>query len=434
MTIKSFFFCVLAVIGGGYGVNLISAEQLYREQPTVTPELANPGPYPVGVTTMVAANPDQLSAADFKATSDRILKLELWYPAGAKPKGKLATYPGVTRTHQPFELAGTAWRDAAPVKGETKYPLVVISHGYTGYRTIMFYLAEHLASHGYVVAGIDHTDSTNAEVNMAEAPFSGFISTLINRSRDQQFVLEYLGSLNSPLGNMIDADRAAIIGYSMGGYGAINTVGSCFGFSAPVLQQFGVPAELAETLLPVFNSCNAGRIQADPRWRAMIAIAPWGGENNVHHPGSMQNIKVPTLYIAGDQDDISGYENGIKKLFQQTGSEQRFLMVYENARHNIAAHPAPRVAYDNDLDIGHHYEPAWDIETVNRINEHIGLAFLDCYVKQKQGACDYLPERESITQKKQEVGMSPPWPGFKDRWGTGVRFYRGQADRSRTNP
>ncbi|MDZ7869236.1 MAG: hypothetical protein U5L02_08540 [Rheinheimera sp.] len=50
-------------------------------------------------------------------------------------------------------MAGTAFRDAAPAAGTGQLPVVVISHGYTGYRSLMFYLAEHLASHGYIVAG-----------------------------------------------------------------------------------------------------------------------------------------------------------------------------------------------------------------------------------------------------------------------------------------
>ena len=94
-----------------------------------------------------------------------------------------------------------------------KYPLVVLSHGYTGYRTLMFYLAEHLASHGYIVAGIDHTDSTNAEINLKTAPFAGFVSTLLNRYRDQQFVLDQLRREPKLTDDRLDCDKAAAVGY-----------------------------------------------------------------------------------------------------------------------------------------------------------------------------------------------------------------------------
>lgn len=402
----------------------MSAEQLYRQQPTVTPELARPGAYSVGVTTLTAIHPEHLSAADFKTLYDRELVLEVWYPAQASKEARPATYKNVTRSHRAFELQGVAYRDAPIAKGE-KFPLIVLSHGYTGYRTIMFYLGEHLASHGYVVAAIDHTDSTNAEVDMAVAPGAGFISTLFNRAGDQQFVLNFFGGQDTTVKEIVDTDNAALIGYSMGGYGAINTVGGCYVFTAERLQAFGVPAENAAALVALLNSCYGGRKRVDRRWKAMLAFAPWGGELNVHDAASMQDIAVPSFYVSGDQDDISGFENGVKKLYQQTGSEHKYLMVYENARHNIAPHPAPAIAFDNDLDIGGHFEPSWDIETINRINRHMSLAFFDCHLKNRTERCAYLPEREDITQVRGANGkLTEAWPGFPERWGSGVLFFR----------
>ncbi|MFK8021750.1 MAG: alpha/beta hydrolase family protein [Pseudomonadales bacterium] len=416
-------FCALV-----FSQMLSAAEELYTDQSTVTPELAVSGKYKVGVKTLVVSNPNQANLAKLGSVHDRSLTLEVWYPADVKLKMTKASYKNVTRSHKAFELAGDAYRDAAPIETTGSFPLIVVSHGYTGYRTIMFYLAEHLASHGYVVAAIDHTDSTNAEVDMVASPGSGFASTLVHRSRDQQFVLDYFTADSSPIAKIVNTDAAAVLGYSMGGYGAIGTVGACFDFSAEALQQFGVPAEGVADAQALFNVCNAGRTTVDPRWKALVAFSPWGGEQKVHNAESMRHIKVPTLYAVGSEDDVSGFENGVKHLYQQTGSKDKYLMVYENARHNIAAHPAPKIAYSSDLDIGHHYEPAWNIETLNRINEHMSLAFLDCYVKQVQESCSYLPVRDNITQTRGADGkLTQPWPGFPERWGTGVRFYRGDS-------
>ena len=402
-----------------------TAEQLYTEQPSVTPELAFPGQYTVGVSTISATNPKQLSSSDFVSLKDRPLTLEVWYPAAVDKSSKAGSYKNVTRSHLAFELQASAYRDAPALKNADSFPLIVLSHGYTGYRTIMFYLGEHLASHGYVVVGIDHLDSTNQDVDFSKSPGSGFLSTLLNRARDQQFVLDYLTQDSKKFAANIDVDKAAIIGYSMGGYGAINTVGGCYQFSKEVLAAMGIPATQSEQLLPIFNTCSAGRKTADPRWKAMISLAAWGGEQGVHSAGSLKSIKVPSLYIAGSEDDIVGYQHGVKSLFSKTGSPATYLMVYDNARHNIAAHPAPRVAYQSDLDIGHYFEPSWKMETLNRINKHMSLAFLNCYVKEQEAACDYLPQRENIAQVKQSDGtMSKSWPGFKERWGAGVRFFK----------
>ena len=399
-------------------------EQLYSHQPALTPELAANGPWPVGVTTMTVTNPDQLDDSNLPNTKDRSLTLEIWYPAVVAPDAARAAYDNVTRLHNAFSLAGDAVRGADPASGES-FPLVVLSHGYTGYRTIMFYLGEHLASHGYVVASIDHTDSTNAEIDFANNPGSGFASTLLHRARDQQFVLEWMSQLETPLGAVTDAGRAAVIGYSMGGYGAVNVVGGCYRYTPEIVQSFGVPESVAPALVPVYSGCNAWREAVDERWQAMVAFAPWGQRRGLHE---LNGIEVPSLFIAGEDDDISGFEDGVLDLFEQTGSQDKYLLVYENARHNIAPHPAPAVAYATDAELGHYAEPVWSVEQLNRVNEHMTLAFLDCHVKERAEACSFLPERERATQTRGDDGaLSEPWPGFGDRWAVGMRFQRGAS-------
>jgi len=404
-----------------------SAEQLFTKQPSVTPELARTGDYAVGVRTIKATNPNQFDINDFTRTADRELTLEVWYPSNKSPATKRATYQDQTRSGVPFNLQGEAYRDLTLDSSLAPSPLIVLSHGYTGYRSMMFYLGEHLASHGYIVASIDHTDSTNKDIDFAKNPGSGFPSTLYNRARDQQFTLDHLSSKASEFSNFIDSESAAVIGFSMGGYGALNTIGGCYNFSQELLSGMSFPDAAAKALATKFNSCSAGRRSVDPRWKAMISFAPWGGEQGVHEPSSLESIKVPTMLVSGDKDDVSGFENGVAKLFMLLGSTDKYLLVYENARHNIVAHPAPKAAFDNDLDIGHYYEPSWNSETLTRINKHMVLAFLDHHVRHDKAAKAYLPTRELATQHRDENGkLNAPWPGFPDRWGVGVRFIRGE--------
>lgn len=391
------------------------------------PDLAKPGAFTVGVKTLEIIHAEQLNMQDFSSAVDRQLLLEVWYPARADT-GENTTYDNETRSGKPFSIAATARRNAE-VATSGSYPLVVLSHGYTGYRTLMFYLGEHLASHGYIVVGIDHTDSTNAEIDMANAPFAGFPSTLRNRSRDQQFVLDYFAQQPHFLAGAVNTTKVGLIGYSMGAWGAINTVGGCYHFTPAHLQRLGFPEEAASNLTGVFSFCNAGREQKDPRWAAMMAFAPWGQELELHDPDALAEIDVPTMYVAGDHDDIVGYENGVKKLFQQTGSKDTFMLVYREARHNFAPHPAPEVAFQEEIDLGHYAEPVWDAQVLNRNNQHFALLMMDCYVKQKSTACDYLPQRENASQLKQADGsLTKAWPGFPNRWATGMSFYRKSGD------
>ena len=72
-----------------------NAQQLYTSQPDVTPELGKRGAYSVGVRTIQATNPQQLSVKDYQSLEDRTLTLEVWYPAvtqetDARPNYKLS--------------------------------------------------------------------------------------------------------------------------------------------------------------------------------------------------------------------------------------------------------------------------------------------------------------------------------------------------------
>ena len=86
-----------------------------------------------------------------------------------------------------IHIAGKALRDAPPVNGKS-YPLVIVSHGFPGSRYFLTYLSENLASKGYVVAAIDHTDSVFGDEK-------GFQSTLLNRANDQLFTIGALEEL-----------------------------------------------------------------------------------------------------------------------------------------------------------------------------------------------------------------------------------------------
>lgn len=100
-------------------------------------------------------------------------------------------------------LKGKGVRDAKADATNGKFPLLIISHGYPGNRFLLSHLAENLASKGYVVASIDHTDSTYSDR-------AAFGSTLLNRPLDQLFVLNALSRMGSettsPLNGIVNAD------------------------------------------------------------------------------------------------------------------------------------------------------------------------------------------------------------------------------------
>ena len=228
------------------------AEELYGPPSPTHPVLSRPGDNPVGVRTLELRNPDPADIGTTTRETDRHITVEVWYPAAVDADAAHASYVHAnyvneTRSETPFRIAGRAFRDA-PARHSGSYPLVVLSHGYTGYRTLMFYLGEHLASHGYVVAAPDHPLSTNASVDSHGARRAGFPSTLFHRARDQQFILEWFAREQGVPAIITDTARATIIGYSMGGYGAINTVGGCYRFTPGHARADEYPARFAGKL------------------------------------------------------------------------------------------------------------------------------------------------------------------------------------------
>ncbi len=399
-------------------------EQLYPPLSVdITPSQAFTGKLPVGVRTINITNPKQMNPLTGKH-ADRTLTLEVWYPAQNLEQSTLAHYDNVTRLDHKFSIQGAAYRDAAVLESKEKMPLVVISHGYTGYRTLMFYLGEHLASHGYIVAAIDHTDSTNADVDLIKAPFAGFPSTLYNRSRDQQFTLNQLSTGENFISKHIDPERAGLIGYSMGGYGAVNTLGGCYDFKEATISTFtGIkdPKQIA-AIAATFNSCAGGQYEdpkVDPRWRAAIAFAPWGNQHGIFKPEALAKVDTPLLYIAGEFDDVS-HTPSMQKLFEDTGGEHTYMLTYRNARHNVAGHPQPNIARAKEMDFGHYFEPTWNTQWINTINKHFTLAMMDCHVKAQNEACAFLDLEGSSSQWSDDGKKIEPWKGFPDRYSNGM--------------
>ncbi|MFT4751898.1 MAG: putative dienelactone hydrolase [Neolewinella sp.] len=398
----------------------LGAQFIYGDQLPDAPELSARGEHAVGVRTMTLTNSDQpniIGAKEGKIPNyDRPLTVEVWYPADADAKAT-TEYPEVmgqhgdtTRPIIPFKFTGRATRGAAPKKGETAYPLVVVSHGYTGSRYLMTYLTENLASKGYVVVAIAHTESTFSDAG-------AFSSTLYFRPIDIRFTIDEMERLNRPdsdsfLAGLADANNTGIVGYSMGGYGVLNVGGAGYnpGFGAFFAAQ-NSGSKLIERHL-IGDETYPG---ADPRVKAIVALAPWGKTAQVWNDEGLKGLSVPTFFIAGDQDDISGYENGIKAIYEGATNTERYLLTYEGARHNVAPNPAPPEALAPGLPIDEYLRYAdsvWDTRRINNVNQHFISAFLGGKLKGETKLGKYL----DLTETPGKEG----WEGFKPRTAVGL--------------
>lgn len=438
-------FPLALVLALSAGAQTAAPPQYFSVPGADAPQLAKRGPYAVGVRTLQLVHPNQVDILHFDKTRgkaplyDRPLPVEVWYPATI-PAGQeeRTTYtsamPGVDTTSPILTIEGKALRDAPPVAG-TRFPLVVVSHGYPGSRTFLVWLTENLASKGYVVAAIDHTDSVFGAVR----PFG---STLLNRSRDQIFTIEALGRVaqqpDSFLRGLVDASNAAIVGYSMGGYGALTSAGA--GYSKTSALMGFVPGGYLHELLagdPAFTSVDRSAI------KAIVAIAPWGEQPpySAWDANGLANIRVPALFIAGDHDDVADYPNGVRRAFDLAVNSDRYLLVYDEARHNTGGNPPPPGLNLTYAQLQAFDEPVWRKDRITAINQHFITAFLDRYLKadqahgaflqipfQKSDAGQWKPEPNTSDDGAFSTGKDPQgeifWPGFQRRWALGLEWFQ----------
>lgn len=435
MNRKSIIAVAAAVLPGlsGYALSASNTEFEPRMNPVDivrddAPELAEFGEQPIGVTTLEMTHEDQLDLVNAPATGeipryDRPLMVEVWYPSEAQEGEVDNAYQVVTRDGETeATLHGRAARDAAATGGP--YPLIILSHGYPGNRFLMSHFGENLASKGYVVASIDHTDSTYGDQ-------SAFVSTLYNRSLDQLFVLDQLAALRDDnshrLGNLIDAENTGIIGYSMGGYGAVNTIGGGLSDAIQTLpygQENQIEAWAQRRL-----AADGYAETLDARIKATIAIAPWGNQNGLWDAEGLANITTPVMVLGGSVDDVSDYANGIEPLYQGLTNADSYLLTFENANHNAAAPiPAPQEVYATGEGFDHYSDAVWDNTRMNNIAQHFATAFFDHYLRGAD-TTEYfdLVERAedgvwSLDADGNENSDHTYWRGFPNRSAVGLFF------------
>ena len=362
----------------------------------LAPEFAQFGKLDIGVRTIEVSLPDAVDVLSTPrggetAVYERRLTVEVWYPAdlaGGEPGG---TYEAITRNPQiTATLRGRASRNADALVGAGPYPLIIISHGYPGNRYLLSHTGENLASKGYIVASIDHKESTYEDQQ-------SIASTLYNRPIDQRTVLNSMAALSedieSPFYSLVDSENTGIIGYSMGGYGLVNNLGG--GFSEQSVNGFiSPPNGLLETHST--NSPNF-RDRLDVRIKAGLLVAPWGMNAGFWTETDLAGITVPSFYIAGDQDTVAGYDNGTRKIYEGAVNSERYLLTYLGAGHNAGAPISLPMELDNEENAEpatHYRDDNWDNVEMNNIMDHFATIWFDKHLKgvERVEALNNIPE------------------------------------------
>lgn len=399
---------------------------------TDAPELAYHGSYDIGVRTVIIVDENRLDILNTQpgeesAYYNRPLTLEIWYPADVTDlaDNKVNSYSMITRDPAiTVIIEGRAVRDAQPIVTSERHPVIIISHGYPGNRYLMGHLAENLATKGYVVVSIDHTDSTYDDQK-------AFASTLYNRGPDQEFVISYFQNLTpgQPAGflrEIMDTNNIGIVGYSMGGYGVINILGGGYTETA-VSHPFAPPnGLLAERTSKDANYVR--RISENPV-KTAVAIGPWGMNAGLWDEETLKNVNKPILFIAGDLDDISGYENGVRSIWEKTVNIDRYLLTFLNANHNAAAPmPSPAELIGSEAML-HYTDPVWDNIRMNNILHHFVTAWFGYHLRGDTNMKDYLtlvPLASDgfldLDAEGNHTANHTYWKGFPNRTAAGLKM------------
>ncbi|MCC5618539.1 alpha/beta hydrolase [Nostoc sp. CHAB 5836] len=188
-------------------------------------------------------------------------------------------------------------------------PIIVFSHGLGSVRTDLRYLAEHLASHGYVVAALEHPGSNETNTNSALQGKTRIVKPqeFLNRPQDISFVLDELEKLNQtanhPLQEKLATNKAMVIGYSFGGGTALALAGAEFQLE-PLKQR--CKKNLAIFSLGEAMQCIAQELPEntyrlrDTRIKQAIALNPT--TSLIFGETGLTKVQVPTLVLAGSGD------------------------------------------------------------------------------------------------------------------------------------
>ena len=334
------------------------------------------GPHSIGTLTYHWTDADRPEIFTAKPQDRREVMVQIWYPAKSNSSAQRAPYlqdgsvlapvarllglPGWFLTH--LKYAMTNAMPAAPMAdGPAAFPVLIFSHGRGGVRQHNMFQVEHLVSHGYIVAAIDHPHAAsgvdfpdgrrvNYDPRMSDRRFQDRVLPFL--AQDVSFTLNQLEAVNrsDPAGILtgrLDLQRSGIFGVSLGG------------------------AIAAEACL------------RDARLRACLPM-------DVYMPADVvrEGLAQPTMWISRDaatmrlegwgQQDIVETQTTMRSVFRRLPGEGYLLLVWGMFHQNLSDFPY-FVAFPLDVWLGLD-GPIGGRRAHGIINAY-SLAFFDRYLK-----------------------------------------------------
>jgi predicted dienelactone hydrolase len=209
----------------------------------------------------------------------------VWWPtddtAGPEARywlGAVAAGPGV-------------YADASVADGAHR--VVVFSHGHQGYAENSSFLAEHLASWGFVVVAPDHTGNTTLDGSDRTTDIYAL------RPGDVAAALDWALDPADAVRAAVDPADPVLLGHSFGGYTALAALGAHY--DPAVLAD--CPNHRDDPYCSTLDADWTARFEAgfaDPRWAAGVVMAP--GDFDLFGAAGLAAVQPPVLLMGGGLD------------------------------------------------------------------------------------------------------------------------------------
>jgi len=253
---------------------------------------------------------------------DRTLTVALWYPTEAEPVEYL--YGGGPNR-------GRVAPGAAPIRDRGPFPFLVFSHGYGGGGIGSVFFTEALASRGWIVAAPDHEDRDKAvRIRTGAQRIDGW--AYLRRARelaatgrgfDRQAHAYRLDDLvrvldrlqeSEEFGPLIDGNRIAVGGHSLGGFTALGIAGAIEG-------------------------------RRDERVKAVLLFSPG---IFMYAREELAAVKVPTMFFLGERERNERRQDGTKAEMARAAFEAfpppAYLLEVRGAGHFSFNNPSSRAS------------------------------------------------------------------------------------------
>ncbi len=375
------------------------ADGICTEQRPDAPTYGVPGAYPVGSRWLAMEEGPRLA-------------LRIWYPAAADEGEKTAvSYPYQIKL--PFLGAVTIAEDASYAVPDANsdlangpYPLVILSPGFAMSASSYGWLAEHLASHGFVVLAPEHDEQMNPE--------TGLWQGAVKRPQEIQTVFAYVDAQVQPggaLAGLVDSETVAVMGHSYGGYTALAAVGarldtaSLTAHCEDAARENHPAAWLCDMLLPHLpEMATLAGLEALPEgvwpsWSAgqVDAVVSLAGDAFFFGQEGLAEIDVPVLAIGGTADLDSPYQWSTQPTYDYVSSPRKVRVALDEAEHMIFTNPCVSVRwYAKPLADEFCADAVWDRQQAHGLIAHFTTAFLLAELKQDAEGAAVLAQETAV--------------------------------------